>query len=144
MCDFGNLHVVKDLHVCLCHLHADVILRLFEIGSSGFEIQLVQLYLVGNLESREERHIGTQLERRRRRVGVGIGVISRQTATEREVLVQTGTDVREAGVTGCAQLNLLLTTLVFLLLDGDAVLDGVVTALTEAPSLLGTGCTKAN
>ena len=65
MCDFGNLHVVKDLHVCLCHLHTDVVFGLLEVSGSGLEIQLVQLNLIGNLESREERHVGTQLERRR-------------------------------------------------------------------------------
>ena len=123
------------LHISLCHLHADIVLRLLQIGRSSLEVQLVQLDLVGNLETREQWHAGTQLQRGAAGIGVGIGVLSRQTTTEREVLTYRTTQVRQTGVTGGRELYLSLATLVLLLLDADIMRYGIVTALAKRPLL---------
>ena len=86
MGNVGNLHVVENLYVGLCNLHADVVLRLFEVSGGSFEIQLVKLDLIRNLETRKNGHAGAKRERGRRGVRVRIGVFCRQTASEREVL----------------------------------------------------------
>ena len=136
----GNLHIIEYLHVCLRHLHADIVLRFLEIGGSSLEVQLVELDLIGNLEAREDGHAGAERETRRRGIRVRVSIISRQTASEAEVLPYASAQIRQAGILRRRELNLLLAALVLLLLDADIIRHSVVAALAQAPlALLSSG-----
>ena len=93
------------------------------------------LNLIRDLKARKKGHAGAEREARAARIGVRIGVISRQTATEREVLADAAAEVRQSAVAGIGELNLLLPALVLLLPDADIVAHGIVTALAERPGL---------
>ena len=131
-----DLHVVKDLHVSLCHIHPDIVLRLLEISSSRFKVQLTELDLIRNLETREDGHRGSKLKRRITGVGVRVGIICRQTTSEGEVLSEAATEIRKPGVLSRREIELPLTARVLLLLDADVMLHGIVAALPQAPLLL--------
>ena len=132
----GNLHIVKYLYVSLCHLHADIILRLLKIGGGSLEVQLVELDLIGNLETCEDGHAGAERETRRRGIRIRVSIISRQTASEREILADATAEIRQSGILGRRELNLLLAALVLLLLDADIIRNRIVAALAQAPLAL--------
>ena len=61
MSHIGYLQIIEYLNVSLSHLHTDIILCLLEVGCCCLEIQLVELYLVRDLETCEEGHTRTKL-----------------------------------------------------------------------------------
>ena len=135
-CHIGQFYIVEYLHVSLSHLHTDIVLGLLQVGCSGLQVQFGQLDLVGNLKTSEERYAGADTKRRVAGIGVGIGVRSRQTTSEREVLTYVTTEIRETGILGRRDFQLLLTAEVLLLLDADVMLDGIVAAFAQTPLLL--------
>ena len=59
----AQLKVVKNLHVCLRHLHAYIVAGLVKVGCGGLEVQLVQLYCARYAESGEQRNGCAQRQR---------------------------------------------------------------------------------
>ena len=84
-------------------------------------------------ESLEHRHRSPETDPRAGSVGVGIGVVSRQTSTEREVLTCACAHTRQPAVPGCVQLDFLLLDLNLLLLERDVVLKSVRDAVLKRP-----------
>ena len=136
MSHIGNLHIIENLHVCLCHLHADIVLRLLEIGGSSLKVQLVEFDLIGNLETREDGYTRTEREARRRGIGVRVSIICCQTATEAEVLSYASAEIRQTGILRRRELYLFLAALVLLLLDADVIGNSIVATLAQVPQAL--------
>ena len=62
----------------------------------SFEVELVELDLVGNLEARKQGYGGAQAEAGAAGGTVGIGVVERQTTSEAEALGSRAVKVGQA------------------------------------------------
>ena len=97
----GHLRVVENLHVCLGHLHTDIVAGLLQILHGSIQVQLVQLDGIRNIKAREERNTGTQAERGVVGVAVGVGSVDGLRTTEVERLTGRQAEVRQTTVPGC-------------------------------------------
>ena len=61
-CHIADLHVVERLHKGLCHLRADVVASLLQVLRSRLKVELTELHLIGNLETRKQRDAGADAE----------------------------------------------------------------------------------
>ena len=59
VCHISQFHIIEYLYVGLRHLHLDVVLRLLQVLRGSLQVQLVELDLVGNLETSEQRYGST-------------------------------------------------------------------------------------
>ena len=93
LCNLSNLYIVENLHISFRHLHADIVLGLLQVLRSRLKVQLVQLYLIRNLETSKERNCRTKAEAGRAGRAVGIGIVERQATSKGETLRGRGAEV---------------------------------------------------
>ena len=132
----GNLHVVEDLHVCLSHLHADIVSGFLQILCGSFEVELSEFDGVGDFKPRKQRHGGRERQRGATGIAVGIGILHGQSATEGERFACRRIEVGQAAVLRRMELYRLLAALVALLTDADIVCHGIVGTFAERPLAL--------
>ena len=146
---FVELLVEEHLQIGRSDVDGDVFLGLLEVGGGGFQVQLGQGILVGQLEAGEEGnasrklHVGAVAGR----VDVDGGVVAGRLVghgglrtSPVPALVGSSAQVGQAGPLGGVHFDGALLGHVGGLADVDVVFDGMVDASAQRPRLL---CLKA-
>ena len=127
----GHLHIIENLDISLSHLHTDVVACLLQILCGSVEVQLVKFDGVRYLETRKERHTGTQTERRVVGVAVGVGTVDGLCTSKVETLTSREGGIGQTTVAGGRQLCGALALDIGLLVDADIVGYSMLSALAQ-------------